>query len=361
MNKALVETLNAVGKFTEVFTSPDGTEVLLLPYGGRVLGLFPPGSGENFYWTNPALDSESAARAFYASKDWHNSGGDRTWLAPEIDVFFTDYPRLDQYFQPRQLDPGDYQVERRNGRPWMVNRLKLRLSRSGKEVTLEMAKAVAPAANPLRHDRGGDWGGLEYAGYTQFNSLAMLSSPEDGTVGLWHLIQMPHGGDLLIPTYGRSQPRRIMGDIPDEDLVVGEGLIRYRMRQAGEHKISVRAAGATGRVGYLYERKGQWSLILRNFVVNPSGEYIDVPWDDPQDFGYSTQACNVNGRWGQFSELEYHAPAIGQGTGLARCEDSSQVWAFRGPKEPILAVVRRLVSPEPGASQLYPPPSASPQ
>ena len=40
MSMKIVDTLNAVGKSTEVFKSPDGTSVLMLPYGGRVLGLF---------------------------------------------------------------------------------------------------------------------------------------------------------------------------------------------------------------------------------------------------------------------------------------------------------------------------------
>lgn len=346
MNNKLIQTLKAVGKNTEVFTSTDGTEVLLLPYGGRVLGLFSPGSSENFYWTNPALDSESTARAYYAADDWHNSGGDRTWLAPEVDVFLPNYPRLDKYFQPRQLDPGDYQVQMRDGRLWLVNRMALTLSRSGKEVALEMAKSVAPAANPLRHERNFSLAGLEYAGYTQFNSLVLLSSPDEACVGLWNLIQMPHKGELLIPTFSRCEPRLIMGGIPAEELVVGDRLIRYKMRQTGEHKISIRAVGTTGRAAYLYERDGKWSLIIRNFVVNPSGEYVDVPWNDAEYLGYSTQACNVNSRWGEFSELEYHIPAIGRGTGLTRCDDSSQVWAFRGGKDQILAVARCLVSPQ---------------
>ena len=51
----LREVLDAVGKSAEVVTTPDGTRVMLLPYGGRVLGLFAPDSDENFYWTHPAL------------------------------------------------------------------------------------------------------------------------------------------------------------------------------------------------------------------------------------------------------------------------------------------------------------------
>jgi hypothetical protein len=71
-----------------------------------------------------------------------------------------------------------------------------------------------------------------------------------------------------------------------------------------------------------------------------------VPWDETQDFGYALQACNVSSGLGNFSELEYHVPAIGAGTGLVRCEDISQTWAFRGDRTAIERIVRQLVTPE---------------
>ena len=88
------------------------------------------------------------------------------------------------------------------------------------------------------------------------------------------------------------------------------------------------------------------ALIIRNFFVNPSGEYADVPWTEPDDRGYSTQACSVSGRWGEFSEMEYHVPAIGGGTGLRHIEDRSQLWAFRGSREDIGKIARALLSNE---------------
>jgi hypothetical protein len=85
MNRKLTETLASVDKPTETWTSPDGSAALVLPYGGRILGLFAPESERNFFWTNPALDAAETARAYYQRAEWHNSGGDRTWLSPEVD------------------------------------------------------------------------------------------------------------------------------------------------------------------------------------------------------------------------------------------------------------------------------------
>ena len=349
MDEALIRRLRDVGKPTEVYQSPDGTEVLLLPHGGRVLGLFSPRSRENFYWTHSALASVESARTFYDSGEWQNSGGDRTWLAPEADIFFPNFPSLDKYWQPRELDPGSYEVVRTCNDVRLVNRLTCTLSRSRQAVALEISKSVAPAPNPLRYERAaGELLSLAYAGYTQHTSLRMMEGSEQlpVQVGLWNLVQMPHGGDLLVPSFSRTQPKVYFGQIAPEDLLVTDRLVRYRMRAAGEHKIGFRAVATTGRVGYVYPTGGQWALIIRNFFVNPSGEYVDVPWTDTADLGYSTQACNVNSGLGCFSELEYHIPAIGRGTGRTRCDDSAQVWAFRGPSDLIRGAARILLSPD---------------
>jgi hypothetical protein len=328
---------------------PDGTRVLVLPHGGRILGLFTPQNEENFYWTHPALNSVKTARAFYASDAWHNSGGDRTWIAPEVDVFLPEFPKLDKFWQPRSLDPGCYRIVSNGAGFKLENQLTIRLSRLSTNVRLKITKSFGPACNPLRHERGLDLRTTEYAGYTQHTSLE-ISGPNRASkaqVGLWNLIQMPHGGDLLIPTFSRNKPLHIfstIGRIPASDIIVGERLVRYRMRQKGEHKISLRAATITGRVGYIYRKGHNWSLVIRNFGVNPSGEYVDVPWRDPDWHGFAVQACNVNSSLGAFSELEYHTPGIGHGTGSMRCDDTAQVWAFRGTRSRIIRIAQLLVT-----------------
>jgi hypothetical protein len=159
---------------------------------------------------------------------------------------------------------------------------------------------------------------------------------------------MPHQGDLFIPTYSRTEPRIYFGlvDTPSDELAVSDRLVRFKMRATGEHKIGLRAAVTTGRIGYIYPTRSEHALIVRNFSVNPSGEYADVPWTEPEDRGYSTQACSVNSRWGMFSEMEYHVPAIGGGTGLRHIEDRSQLWAFRGSREDIVKIAQTLLSDE---------------
>jgi len=345
--QTLLDTLNKIGKCPRVHQAPDGSRILILPYGGRVLGLFAPHSEENFYWTHPALESPESATEFYNAQQWHNSGGDRTWLAPEVDFFFPNYPDKNVYRPPRELDPGNYQIIQNSQREHLVNRATCVLSRLRRPVEVEIAKSFGPAPNPLRHERALEHlANLEYAGYTQYTSLELLAGTRNGDaqVGLWNLLQMPHGGELLIATHVKTEPKVVFGALDPHDLRISDHLVRYRMRASGEQKIGIRAVAAAGRVGYRYPADGgRWALVIRNVFVNPSGTYADVPWDDPEDLGYAIQACNVNSGLGSFGELEYHVPAIGRGTGRLRCEDVSQVWAFRGSTEEIDLVARSLL------------------
>jgi hypothetical protein len=352
MLQDLIATLKAVGKSTELYQTGDGTRVLILPYGGRVLGVFAPGSDENFLWTNSVLNSVESARAYYASDDWQNSGGDRTWLAPELDFFFPKFPDIDiaGYWQPRGLDPGNYALTRTDQEVKLTSRLNIDAFRSRKRVELEITKSIAAAPNPLRYDAQARSGAVEYAGHTLLTSLKILNAGPDAVplVGLWSLTQMPHQGELFVPTYSKTEPRVYFGlvDTPADEVAVNDRLVRFKMRAAGEHKIGIRAAVTTGRIGYIYPTENRHALIVRNFSVNPSGEYADVPWTEPEDRGYSTQACSVNSRWGMFSEMEYHVPAIGGSTGLRHVEDRSQLWAFRGSREDIIKIARALLSNE---------------
>ena len=345
----LIKILSLVDQPTELCRYPDGTRVLILPYGGRVLGLYTSESDKNFYWTHPSLTSVESARAFYRSQEWHNSGGDRTWLSPEVDFFFPDFPKLDKYWQPRELDPGDYKMVRTADGFLLVNRLTLVLSRTKQKVELEITKSIEPAADPRRYEPAlSELLDVQYAGYIQHTSLEMVGGSEPGTpqVGLWNLLQLPHEGELLVPTYVRPAIRFLIGAVVPEDLIVHDHLVRYKMRALGCHKIGIRAVATAGRAGYTYSDGDQFALIIRNFSVNPSGEYVDVPWNSTEDMGYCAQACNFNISGVRFSELEYHVPAIGNRTGRTRCVDTSEVWAFRGSWKDIQTLARSLLSAE---------------
>jgi hypothetical protein len=85
-------------------------KILVLPYGARVLGAFPK-EGVNGLWVNPDLDSITTAKAFFESSQWINSGGDRTWLSPEVEIHIEDINNpTETYKVPNSMDPGSYKI-----------------------------------------------------------------------------------------------------------------------------------------------------------------------------------------------------------------------------------------------------------
>ncbi len=337
--EALERELADAGKKTLLYRSPDGSRVLLLPYGARVLGLFGPTREDNFYWVNPALGAAASAREVFAAAGWQNTGGDRTWLSPEIDIFFPDYPACRQHVEPAALDAAPYATHVRTGGVTLARTMTLDFARAGRPLKFRLSKWVGPAPNPLRRERSlaGLLDGVEYAGYTQRTQLKLLGASARSPLptAIWNLIQLPHGGELIVPTYQRTRPRVLFGHFPPRALAVGPRCLRVSMSLRGEHKLAIRAAASTGRVGYVYPAGRAWSLVVRNFFVNPSGDYVDVPKDEPTDLGYAIHAVNVLSALGDFCELEYHVPAVGQTPQSVESLDVSQVWAFRGAKAAI--------------------------
>jgi hypothetical protein len=338
MDLGLAQSLQEAGKPVEILRLPDESALLVLPYGGRILGLFAGNDVRNFFWVNPELKDPDSARQFFSSNRWQNTGGERTWLAPEAEYFFPHYPDLGTYLQPRPLDAGQFAVKREQGGLRLATEFSTPAWRSGGSAHVRLTLALTAAANPLRDDRR--FAGLAFAGYTVQRQLERLSPGP--AVGIWCLNQLPHGGEMLLPAIGHPAPRIFFGQIPAGDLSVEAGMVHYRMRSLGEHKIGLRAPAAIGRVGYCSQQGEQAELVVRNFSVQPDGVYLDGPPADPTDIGFAVEACNVaNPELGHFSELEYHAPTMRAEQSVS--DDRSEVWAFRGAPALVAEARRELV------------------
>jgi hypothetical protein len=331
----LVERLRQAGQEPESLALETGATLLVLPHGGRTLGLYAPGDARNFLWTNPLLGEEASAREFFRRPGWPNSGGDRTWLAPEIDLFFPDFPDLASYVQPPALDPGSYRAHRAGEEIRLAMELQVSPKSSVRPVRIRVAKAVRGSDNPLAEMES-----VRYAGFETHVELEALS-PLSQSIGQWQLLQMPHGGDMIVATYEAADPLVVFGQPPDGHLRISDRSVRFRTNAEGDHKISIPAHVCTGRIGYFYEAEGISQLVVRNVFVNPSGAYVDASWADPSDAGYGVQVCSINGAAGRFSELEYHVPAMTPERSFS--QDTSQVWAYRGPREALSRVAGQLL------------------
>jgi hypothetical protein len=349
--RAIHDVATAAGEKAEPLDFPDGSRVLVLRTGGRLLALS-HGDQPTVLWNNPVFASAERVRTYFSdTKHWRNIGGDRTWLAPEWNLFIADPAHIGEtYTPPPEIDRGHFSIDVAGGQLSAKTEFSIKHFRPDLHVDGTIRKTWTPAVNPL----SGEGAGITYAGYTQRTTLELRSVKGDNRrsdgspvmLGLWNLLQLPHGGHLMIPTYSRAAPRVVFGDVTPSDLFVTDRTVDYFMHAAGSEKITLLATTLTGRAGYLY-RNGpeRYTLIIRNFFVDPSAAYADPLWAEPDGLRYCVQACSSSEGDERFSELEYHAPAVIATTGAASA-DVSTVWSFSGTSAQIRLVASRLLGIE---------------
>ena len=137
-------------------------KLLVLERGGRILPFFR--DGEEYLcalWTNPDIDSSAGLNGFLERRDW-NLGGERLWIAPEMQYSIRDRENmLQSYLLPEVMDPGNYRLSEElpsTGRASVQAKTAVLKARFELEaynfargkVTLETERRVRPVANPLR-------------------------------------------------------------------------------------------------------------------------------------------------------------------------------------------------------------------
>ena len=336
--QTLLQTLQNDGQTVHELRDVNGGSgsILIMQHGGRILGMYTHDEAENMLWVNPKLYQPETAHATLNDAWWPNTGGNRIWLGPEVDL---NVMPTGQYGVPRALDPGQYASSVSEQQARLDLSTKVNLFRSGAQCDIQLERHIELVPNPLRYERGlaGVLARVRYVGYQQATTLTLAqSSDKAAQVGMWDIAQLPTPGRMIVPTMGHTNAnapwRPLIGD-PAASVSASARGIEIAMSAKSSFKLGVRAVNTLGRAGYMRQRAdGQHALVVRNFVVNLSGDYVDVPpadtADAKADFGYAFQCYNDDGRLGQFGELEYHVPAVS--LRRPRHTDTSQLWAFEG-------------------------------
>lgn len=341
-NDALKAVLNGQNVKSAEIPGTDGGSILVIDAGARVLRLVGR-FGTDFLWLNKQI-TENPQK--FMSVHWLNFGGDRTWIAPERTVHISDLDDpWDTYEVPKAFDPGNYELQQYGESITLSNRFRLADQMRKVLSDLSIVKKVSPAPNPFRYSADADLKNVEYIGYEQSTTLRLLSEYVPGAqFGLWHLAQVEAPGEILVPVTDSTPPHVYFGADGADNTKLTPGLVRFEVNGT-QQKIGIKADATFGRAGFIREDiDGLWTLIVRNFNVNPSGDYIDTPWDDPSDRGYAVQCYCDDGSLGNFGELEYHSTGIGDGTGTDACTDTSQLWAFRAERPTIERITKRLLT-----------------
>lgn len=314
-----------------------GGRVLVLPFGGRIIGLYPR-EDLNCFWVNPALESMDTARSLLGESGWANLGGDRTWISPEVDTNVGDPAHMaETYDVPKAVDPGAYQVAAMTDKSVTVaSDMRVRFHRSNKTLDLTVSKNISLLNEPPFPIPDG----VDFSGYMLQSRLESRDLAAGVFPALWHLVQVPGGGRIVIPVADDVRPRAFIGNPSVEQA---EGCITCSVVTAASFKFSLHAKDCRGLLIYLKTDSDIPFMVVRELVVHDEDLYADVPCDDSLDTGHVQQVYVDDGALGGFGELEYHTPALGK-VRASSIDDISSLWTFAGSIESLTTLFESVLS-----------------
>jgi hypothetical protein len=343
MLTSITQKLDPIHHQLHTLTNEDGGRAVIWERGSRVIELVAPHRIENALWSNLSA----------IERDEWNSGGDRTWISPEIEFFIQANK---EHAVPAQLDPGNYKLRISPDLKTVLTSQSCVLHhQSGDfDVNLHISKEHTLIPNPFAMNRfplNLPSSYIYYVGYQCETRLTV--NPTQHLIGdaytrnsssvlpmayycnLWNIMQVPAGGTALIPTSYKASPLVMFKDHGEIDIHVQRRFVTIPYKGINKFKVSFNSLESKGRFGYLLRlNEHESSLLVRQFQVNPSAIYPDFPQNCKDYIGSCMQFFFDGGQWGHFGELEYHTPAIPIAM-TSSYSDISQVYYFVGNSDKI--------------------------
>lgn len=344
MHSRLLRRLAISGRTARIRTCK-GMKMLILEDGGRVLGLWAPDSDENFFWVNPRISDDPESH--WKSK-WPNPGGDRCWLSPVCGIQIDRRGGHVRYQVPPGVDPGFRHVERcKDGTIRILNVGKIFMRLRGKDDTFALERRLSWSENPLRNIGEGWVKKLSYAGYSQRINLESFSCIGN-KLSPWSILQLPIGGKIVMPVYGaRSRVRRAIGIRNTDLLEFRDGCVQLKADGGKDCMVSIPPQMSTGRIGYVRQAGKDWTLVVRSFNVDLSGEYMNCFSGMSKKPGHAVQCRVVSDGDASHVELHQHLPC----NRTIEVGGTIHTWCFSGSRENILHAAACLTEYEPVPSK----------
>ena len=329
--RKVIEHLRSADLPVRELVSPSGGRAAVTTVGGCLAGLCVEGESENI----PYVNEEISQLGWLPGKASSQIGGVRLWFAPEYAYFWKGKPdarALSNYEIQQGCDPGSYSItasDEKSVRMEMTT--SLQDFRDGSRIEFAVERVISSVPPPVK------LGGLRYMGVRLQHRLQLLSAPLGKRLDLWHLLQMPAGSRLLVPTCKPAKPLIYFNAFHHSDWKSEPNALRWDFRGTDIAKIGLDISQVTGCAGVLRPlARDRFAAMIWQFPVAPGMAYADGP-----------SAARANNQivqaWdgGGFGELEYHSPSVS--TEDPVFAEHSLLWGFCGSLKQINVVAKQLL------------------
>ncbi len=344
----ITAAVSAASAQTMTLDAGDG-QLLLLPYGARIIGCAIDGVQGNALWHHPDAEDPDAMKRVVDQREVLFCG-DRLWISPEVAYHWpdVDVARSDPFatyiFDP-EVDPGRYEVVGSDsGRLHLRAEMSLTDHRDDKRIELRVERQISVETEPSTIFPDS----LKRLSFSIRNTLTATGGDEGAVAGAWDILQLPATGTLVCPTTGRaSEPNCYFGAFGDKHVRHGDRAVYFLIDAGRQIKMGIAADETTGRMAYLRALGGGRSvLIMRILAPQPGAPYVDLPLARPREQrtgGDCVQAYNDDNGLGQVGEMEYHDPAVIVGRTPATRTGASITHVLTGPDADIQAIGQELL------------------
>ncbi len=344
MQKVL-KTFDVCGMKYEILEIGEGWSIVVSQHGGHIFGPFSDHYPEGLFWIPESVKDPEEYRKLIERRLW-NIGGDRVWIAPEIQFNIRDRSRFrDTLDTPKTIDPGCFFMERNQDIVTLKQAIDLESYNTVTgTVHVELERTILKALNPLRKLPEYDilMTSVSYCGFEQVLDLTAESEQEIYAES-WDLLQIRPKGTLYLPMYHVIRGTDHYEPAADHEYLAEHGVC-LNITGDARYKIAYKSAVLTGRFGYLADEKdGESSLIIMNYPNNPSAMYSEEPPLTEGDTGYSVHIYNDDGNSGGFAEMECNLQTIGRPTGLNHSVDRVTKWIYTGKRKRLTAIAKVLL------------------
>ena len=338
------ELYKKIASKTNLIVKESKTGVALFSeFGARLLGLFPSTEQFNTLWVPEDIDSRISAN------DWL-LGGERLWVAPQRDYFFTDPQNFSGFHVPPPLDPGHYALKNNLS---FENNFSLHNYTQNEEFCNCIAKRDFSIIDidPYKSN-------LNYIG-VKINDL--ISIPNTNTpVCAWSIAMVPtigpqKPGTVLLPIANKYAIATYFDSIPSERSFVENDFARFLIDSKSALKLAVIPDGIVwnnpAKILYLapFVNNTGWYCLVKRSDDLPKNqeECVDIPANNTSGLKGAVQAYNH----GYGSEMLYGEIELQFTKGTLVGDrivsgGAHELLSYCGSKEEILNLAKQIIGTE---------------
>jgi len=320
----------------------EDSSALVSEYGGRLLGLFPTDNVPNLLWVNPNIVS------VIKNNDW-DIGGDRYWISPEREYFYTNPDKWEGWHCQKALDPANYEIlGHKKNSCTLSTPLIIKNYHAGYFIQGEITRQFTVKEEPIET-------GLDTYCCIEVVDDCVLYRPDIKANG-WSLAcvicgGMQNPGTVLIPTKANPKPISYFRQIPLDRLRIGPDHVSFKIDANDVYKLAIRPEDIDfkkpAKIGYflkLSDNNEHGFLVkLSNDIPRVQEDCFDISRDHPeaeigviQSYNSETPANSPL----RFGEIELQLNKFQSIDNASHGKAIHQIIAYIGSKDDILDVMK---------------------